>query len=478
MLQFYNTLTRRKELFKPIKKDCVSLYTCGPTVYDYVHIGNLRAYIFGDLLKRYLKYKKLQVKHVMNITDVDDKTIERSQKNNQSLKEFTDFYFKAFIEDLRAINVQEPSLMPRATKHISEMINLIKKLEIKGYAYKINNSVYFKISKFKNYGILAQLNKQSLKKNATERLNLKDEYKKDQVADFALWKGWAEKDGNAYWESPWGRGRPGWHIECSAMSMKRLGEHFDIHCGGVDLIFPHHTNEIAQSEAAIGKKFVNYWLHNAHLLVDSQKMSKSKGNFYTLRDIILKGYNPLLLRIILIKTHYRQILNFNFNEFKEAENIADKFINFLINLELIKKNNNTTVAKEIKKIIENCEKEFEQALDDDLNISLALTAIYKLINEINKKIYLIDKENVINIKNFIDKIDKVLGFINPFYNEYLSKLEKKVKNNKIENILKQRIEARKRKDYKKADELRKEILTLGLIIEDLNDNKYILKIQR
>ena len=478
MLQFYNTLTRKKELFKPIKKDCVSIYTCGPTVYNYIHIGNLRTYIVSDLLKRYLGYKKFHIKHVMNITDVDDKTIHNSQKNNQSLKEFTDFYFKAFLKDLKIMNIQLPDIMPRATEHIPEMINLIQKLISKKFAYKSNDgSVYYKIASFKNYGKLACLDRKKLKIGASQKIK-SQEYEKQDVADFVLWKAWTEKDGDAHWESPWGQGRPGWHIECSTMAIKHLGKHFDIHCGGVDLIFPHHTNEIAQSEAATGKTFVNYWFHNAHLLINGQKMSKTSDNFYTLKDIIFKGFNPLLLRVILIKTHYRQILNFNFNEFKEAENITNKFINFLINLKFIEKNNNSFVKKEIKEIIQNSEKEFEQALDDDLNISLSFTALYKFINQINKKIHLISADDAISITNFINKIDTVFGFINDCYNEYLLKLEKKIKTFEIQNILFQRIKAKKEKNYNKADVLRKKILSFGLVIEDLINNKYILKIKK
>ncbi len=476
MLKLFNTLSRRLELFKPLKSKKVGIYSCGPTVYNYVHIGNLRAYVFTDLLKRYLHYRGFSIKHVMNITDVDDKTIRDSKKNNKSLNEFTDFYLKAFLKDLKSMNIKLPDIMPRATEHISEMVDLIEKLKKKGNAYRKNNSIYYKISKFKNYGALAQLSKQLLKKNASHRLSLKDEYEKDQANDFVLWKTWQPKDDNVYWDTRIGRGRPGWHIECSAMSMRYLGETFDIHCGGVDLIFPHHTNEIAQSEAATGKKFVKYWLHNAHLMVNGKRMAKSLGNFYTLRDIESRGFNPLLLRLILIKTHYRQILNFKLSDFKEAKSIAGKFINFLVNLEFIEKDFNNNINAEIKGIIKKYREKFIKNLDSDLNISLSLMSIYKFVNEINIRMDLLNVNNVKLIKKFINEIDQVLGFINPLYEEYLIELQNKINKFQIKKILMEREIARRKKDYKKADELRKEILSIGLIIEDTKHG-YILKIK-
>ena len=474
MLKFFNTLTRKIEEFRPIKKRKVGLYSCGPTVYDFIHIGNYRAYVSSDLLKRYLEYLGFKVKHVMNITDVDDKTIRDSQKAKKTLKEFTDFYLKFFLEDLEDLNIEMPDVMPKATEHIEDMVNLIKKIEKKGYAYRVNNSVYFKISKFPNYGELAQLDKQSLKQNADKRLNIKDEYEKENVNDFVLWKAWDETDGEVFWETEIGKGRPGWHIECSAMSMKYLGEHFDIHSGGVDLIFPHHTNEIAQSEAAAGKKFVNYWLHNAHLIVNGQKMSKSQGNFYTLKDLKEKKYKPLLLRIILLKTHYRQILNFTFEEFEESRAIALRLINFLINLDYVqnKKSNNL----KIDHFIESYRKNFKKAMDNDLNISRAFSVVFDLVNEINKSIALLTVRQAKKIKNFIFEIDKVFGFIEKLYNEYKSLLEEKIEDKEIRQLLKEREKARERKDFQKADFLRQKIAAQGLLIEDTKEG-FILKIK-
>jgi len=287
-IKFKNSLSRVREEFKPIEPGKVKFYTCGPTVYNFAHIGNFRAYIFEDLLRRYLKYKGYDVYQVMNLTDIDDKTIRDSQKEGISLKDFTGRYIKAFFDDLDTLGIERAEQYPAATEHIPEMVELIKKLTENGYAYEVNGNYYFKISAFKDYGKLANLDMAGLKAGARVAT---DEYEKDSVSDFALWKAWDEADGDVYWETEIGKGRPGWHLECSAMSMKYLGNHFDIHTGGVDNMFPHHENEIAQSEGATGEKFVNYWMHCEYLIVDGRKMSKSLGNFYTLRDIIDKGYS-------------------------------------------------------------------------------------------------------------------------------------------------------------------------------------------
>ncbi len=447
------------------------MYSCGPTVYNYVHLGNLRAYVFVDLLKRYLQYSGYKIKHVMNVTDVDDKTIRDSQKAGKTLKEFTQLYEKEFIKDLGLMNIQMPDVMPRATDYISEMVKIIKKLEKKGLAYRADGSVYFKISKSKKYGELAGLEKQSLKENAEGRLNAADEYKKEDVNDFVLWKGWREEDGNAYWDTEIGRGRPGWHIECSAMSIKNLSETFDIHCGGEDLIFPHHTNEIAQSEGATGEKFVNYWLHNAHLLVNGQKMSKSLGNFYTLRDIMDKGYNPLLLRIILLKTHYRHVADFSFDNFTEAKSIAERFVNFLFSLDSIKEKGKN--KQNVKRLISDCEKRFDKAMDDDLNVSEALAAVFDFMNEVNKSLNTLNVDQAKDVKDFILKIDGVFGFIENIYGDYLAKLKQKIKTTEIDRLLKEREEARNDRDFKKSDELRDEIQAIGFLIEDAKSGTVI-----
>ncbi len=475
MLHLFNSLSRKLEPFKPLKNKKVGLYTCGPTVYNYVHLGNLRAYVFVDLLKRYLQYLNFEVKHVMNITDIDDKTIKASRENNQSLKEYTDFYLQAFLQDLDSLNIKLPDIMPKATEHVLDMVSLIKNLTQKGFTYNAGGSVYFKISKFKKYGQLAQLNKQDLKQNATGRLNIKDEYDKKHINDFVLWKAWQPNDEDVFWDTEIGKGRPGWHIECSAMAMKYLGRTLDIHCGGIDLVFPHHTNEIAQSEAATGKKFVNYWLHNAHLMVDNKRMAKSFNNFYTLKDIKKKKYDPLLLRIILLKTHYRSTLNFTFNEFNEAKNIAEKFINFLINLDFINRFDNKNKKDSIYQLRNNCRKDFKEALNNDLNISKALAAVFNFIGKINKQMEIINITQAKKIKDFIFEIDAVLGFIEKLYNKYLLQINKKIEKFKVDQLLKQREEARRKGNYEEADKLRKKIFKIGLIIEDTNKG-YILKI--
>ncbi|MEM7825323.1 MAG: cysteine--tRNA ligase, partial [Candidatus Aenigmatarchaeota archaeon] len=333
-LKLYNTLTRKKEVFKPIRKNEVRMYTCGPTVYDFAHIGNFRTYVWQDILKRWLLYKGFRVIHVMNITDIDDKTIKGSRSQGISLKEFTEKYTEAFFKDSESLNLLPANFYPRATQHIKEIVELIKILIRKGYAYKSEDgSIYYNISKFKSYGKLSKLKIKELKAGARVKL---DSYTKEEAYDFALWKAWDPEDGDVFFETDIGKGRPGWHIECSAMSMKYLGETFDIHTGGVDLIFPHHENEIAQSEAATGKKFVKYWLHAEHLIVEGRKMSKSLGNFYTLRDLIGKGYNPISIRYLLLSTHYKQQLNFTFESLESAKNTVESLFNFLLKLKEIK----------------------------------------------------------------------------------------------------------------------------------------------
>src|SRR4030042_1328594 len=318
-LNLFNTLSRRKESFVPVEECRVGLYTCGPTVYNYAHIGNFRAFLCEDLLKRWLEHCGFKVTHVMNITDVDDKTIKGSQKQGIPLQQYTAHYTEAFFDDIKALNIELADFYPRATEQIPEMTALIKKLLEKGYAYRgEDGSVYFAINKFPDYGKLSHINIRELKVGARVR---QDEYAKEEAQDFALWKAWSVEDGDVFWETEIGKGRPGWHVECSAMSMRYLGETFDVHCGGVDNIFPHHENEIAQSESATGKPFANYWLHNEHLLVEGKRMAKRFGNYYTLRDLLGKGYAPDAIRFLLLSTHYRQQFNFTF-EGLEAANSA------------------------------------------------------------------------------------------------------------------------------------------------------------
>src|SRR3989338_1647860 len=407
-LRLYNTLTRKKEVFKPIKDKIVNIYSCGPTVYDYAHIGNFRAYICIDILKRYIKYKNFKVKHVMNITDVDDKTIKGANKEGISLSEYTRRYEKAFFEDLEALNIDKADIYPRATEHINEMIDIIKKLSKNKIAYKSEEgSVYYDISKFNGYGKLSHAKITSLKEGARVK---QDSYEKDEAKDFALWKAYDKEDRDVLWETEIGKGRPGWHIECSAMSMKYLGEHFDIHAGGIDLVFPHHENEIAQSEAFTGKKFVNYLFHNEHLLVGGHKMSKSLGNFYTLRDLLQKGYNPKAIRYLLLSVHYRTQLNFTEDAVKAAENSIRRLEDFMIKLKEIKDGINN---KNIGKLVQKTKDNFEKEMDDDLNISNALANVFELVKETNILMMenKIGKNDAKKIIRLMQDFDKVLGVL-------------------------------------------------------------------
>ncbi|MCB9358371.1 cysteine--tRNA ligase [Candidatus Woesearchaeota archaeon] len=451
-LKFFNTLGREKKEFSPIDKSGknVSMYSCGPTVYNYVHIGNLRAYIFVDLLKRYLKFKGYNVKHVMNLTDVDDKTIRDSQKEEKSLKEFTEFYSRAFMEDIKALNILLPDVMPKATDHIKEMVELIERMKAQGKTYEKNGTTYCKITEVDGYGELACLDCQQLKANADGRLNDADEYEKDDARDFALWKAYEEKDGDVFWETSLGKGRPGWHIECSAMSTKHLGEQFDIHTGGVDLIFPHHTNEIAQTESATGKKWVNYWLHNAHLIVNGEKMSKSLGNFYTLRDLTTKGYDPRSIRFELLKTHYRVQLDFREDELKQIPDTLNKFDEVISKLNSAKSGETNIDCKKFLL-------EFEEEMDDDLNISGGLAVVFDMIKEINKSI---DSDGIKNKEEVIDalkKLDSVLGIMS-FDAEEIPE--------EIVSLADRRLAAKKERDWAAADKLRDEIKSKGYEILD------------
>lgn len=452
-LKLYNTLGRKLMVFKPLKDKEVKMYSCGPTVYSYVHLGNLRAFIFVDLLRRYLKYKGFKLKHVMNITDVDDKTIRDSQKAKKSLKEFTELYTKAFLEDLKTLNIEVPEIMPRATKEIKGMVELVKILLKKKIAYKTEDGIYFSISKFKDYGKLAKLNLKKLKAGASGRVKA-DEYEKQDAHDFVLWKFYTKEDGNVFWETDIGKGRPGWHIECSVMSSKYLGQPFDIHSGGVDLIFPHHTNEIAQSEAAYGKKFVNFWLHNEHLLVNGQKMSKSLGNFYTLRDLLEKGYDAKAIRYELLATHYRTKLDFREDNLKKIPETLQKFYDFIDKLDSIKgKKDNSKVSK----LIETVKNKFEDAMDNDLNISGALAAIFEFMTSVNKIMNEISTKDAKEIKKIMLEFDYVLGIM---------KHEKAEIKKDIAELINKREKARKKKDFKTADSIRDKLKEKGIILED------------
>ena len=466
MLKLFNTLTRKKEIFKPIEPKKVKMYSCGPTVYNLAHIGNFRAYLFSDILRRYLEYKGYGVIQVMNITDIDDKTIRDSGRAQMSLKEFTQKYTKEFFKDLKTLNIKKAHFYPRATHHIKEMIKFVEVLEKKGFAYERHHSVYFDISKFKDYGKLSRID---LKKIIPgKRVDL-DEYQKDAPGDFVLLKRSTleELKRGIFYETKWGKVRPGWHLECSVMSMKYLGETFDIHTGGVDLIFPHHENEIAQSEAYSGKKFVNFWLHNEHLLVNGKKMSKSLGNFYTLRDLLKMEYSWRAIRYFLISAHYRQKLNLTFSALKSAENTIERIREFLSRLNRLEGGKN---KKKIEELIKKTKENFERAMDDDLNTPKALAVFFKFIGEINKieKITKTEKEK---IKRLIRKLDSVFGL------KILELEKEKIKVPKeIRELVRLREKFRKEKKWEKADEIREKIKQKGYWIEDTREGPKIRKI--
>ena len=455
-MKFYNTMLRKKQEFKPINEGKVYLYTCGPTVYDFAHIGNLRAFLFEDVLRRYLEFLDLEVLHVMNITDIDDKTIRRSKEEGRSLIDFTDEFSEAFFDDLNTLNIVPAHHYPRATQFIPQMIEMIKGLEKAGFTYSAaDGSVFFKISNFSNYGKLANLDPDQLKSG--ERV-AEDEYGKEEGRDFALWKGYKPEDGDVGWDSPWGKGRPGWHIECSAMSTHYLGQHFDIHCGGVDNIFPHHENEIAQSCAYSGQEFVNYWLHNEHLLVDGQKMSKSEGNFYTLRDLIEKKCSPSAIRYTLISTHYRSKLNFTFDKLDESQKCINKLRELKRRFDLIE---NGMVAEDgvNKTSVENMLSDFSEKLGDDLNISGSLGVLFTWVNEMfsgldqNK----IDYKYAQSALAALKKIDSILGVIYE---------DEEIESSEIIELIGKRNRARDDKDWDAADAIRKELDSLGVVLED------------
>jgi cysteinyl-tRNA synthetase len=456
VIQFFNTLSGRKEVFRSIVPGEVKLYTCGPTVYDYSHIGNFRAYLFEDLLKRFLQFTGFKVNHIMNITDVDDKTIKGAEAEGLRLDQYTAKFIQAFFEDARLLRVSPAAHYPRATEHIPDMVRLIKGLLDKGYAYIKDGSVYFSIAKFAEYGKLSKIRTEELR--STERVE-DDEYEKESAQDFALWK--AKKEGEPFWDTAIGAGRPGWHIECSAMSSKYLGETFDIHCGGVDNIFPHHENEIAQSEAYFGHPFVNYWLHCHHLIVNGEKMSKSKGNYFTLRDLRQKQADPLDIRFLLLSTHYRKVLNFTFEALDQAKASVQRINDFLYELE--SRSFPSGDSPSITKLIQETQGKFTGGLGDDLNISVALTALFELI----KKANILIKEERIKagdaqaLSAFVYHLDSVLGVLP-------TKPESSLPEEVVKKI-QQREQARQAKQYRLADQIRKELLEAGVALEDTKD---------
>jgi cysteinyl-tRNA synthetase len=470
ILKLYNTESRQKETVTSMDGKKIRLYTCGPTIYDFAHIGNFRTYVFEDLLRRTLRFFGFSVEQAMNLTDIDDKTIRGAMAKNVLLKEFTEPYRIAFFEDLDALHIERAEHYPAATDFIPEMIEIIERLVDNKTAYKsVNGSIYFSIRKFPLYGRLSHLKLEELKINASGD-NEADEYEKDNLSDFVLWKAYDPlRDGKTVWDSPFGLGRPGWHIECSAMAMSILGPSIDIHCGGVDNCFPHHENEIAQSEAYSGKPFVRLWMHSEHLLVNNKKMSKSLGNFYTLRDLLGKGYTGEEVRYLLLSNHYRSQLNFTFTGLDGARTVLNRMADFIDRLKGIRE---TQKGLSEKELLSGADQKFKAALADDLNISVALAALFELIREVNA---LIDSgklgtEGAQNVLKLLTEWDQVLGVLP------LSKKEEAPLA--LQRLLAEREEARKSKNWALSDSLRDQITAAGYLIEDTGHGARLKRIAK
>ena len=436
----------------------VRMYTCGPTVYNYVHIGNLRTFTFQDILRRWLRARGYTLNHVMNITDVEDKIIRSAMQQGKTLHEYTEPYEKAFLEDTDALRLERPERLVRATEHIPEMVAAIEKLEQKGYTYQSDGSVYYKISKFADYGKLSHLDVSGIRAGA--RVDV-DEYDKADARDFVLWK--AKRDSEPSWDAPMGAGRPGWHIECSVMAMKYLGDTLDIHAGGIDLTFPHHENEIAQSEALSGKQFSRFWLHAEHLIVEGQKMSKSLGNFYTLRDLFERGYQPEVIRYLLVSVPYRKKLNFTFDGLKAAATSIDRLRNYKLRLDSDKFAAGENVA--ITERTALALRQFEESLDDDLNTAEALAAIFEYVRDTNSSMDAREfhEGNRAAALALFDRFDSIMDVLRP------AAREAKISETQIDTLIAERVQARKTKDFKRSDEIRAQLLESGVILEDTKE---------
>lgn len=459
-IQFYNSLTRTKETFTPINGNEVRMYSCGPTVYNVAHIGNFRAYVFSDILRRALLSKGYDVKLVMNLTDVDDKTIKGAQAAGLPLTEYTKTYKDAFFEDIERLRIKPAFAYPAATGHIPEMIDIIKRLAANGHTYEADGSTYFRIASFPEYGKLSNLSQDDLIAGASGRV-ASDEYEKENVSDFALWKGYTEGDGDVAWESPFGKGRPGWHIECSAMSSKYLGAHFDLHTGGVDNKFPHHENEIAQSECAFKEPFVNYWLHCEHLIVDGEKMSKSKGNFFTLRDLLDKGHNPLAIRYLLLSSHYRKQLNFTFEGLAQAQKAIDRVNDLVFRLRDVTSNSGDT--SDLCALLTKSEEAFFACLYDDLNIAGALGVLFEFVRDVNSAFDTLDTTFRDDALVFLTKVNDIIDCFD------VEAVEDELLDDDIQRLIDERTAARKSKDFARADEIRDTLAAEGIELLDTPD---------
>ncbi|HYL85786.1 MAG TPA: cysteine--tRNA ligase [Candidatus Angelobacter sp.] len=468
-IQLHNTLSGKVEPFVPQKPGEARIYTCGPTVYDYAHIGNYRTFVFQDILRRFLKLRGYKLNHVMNLTDVDDRIIANAAAAGKSIRDYTEKFVQAFFEDCKTLSIEAPEHWIRATDHIGDMVALIQRLQEKTFTYPSEGSIYYRITKFPNYGKLSKIDLSGIQAGA--RVD-NDRYEKESARDFALWK--APKPGEHFWETAIGPGRPRWHIECSAMAMKYLGETLDIHTGGIDLAFPHHENEIAQSEAATGKPFARYWLHAEHLLVEGEKMSKSLGNFFTLRDLFAKGYKPSALRFALASVPYRKQLNFTFDGLTQATNSVERLRNFADRLKQAKfpAGKQEGMAARVAKAAE----EFDAGLSDDLNTARALAAVFDLVREAN---IAMDKGefrqgDVSAVQEFLTTFDKVFAVLEDNDAQKLQALgygsaDAGLSEAEIDRLVAERNAAKKKRDFATADRIRKELADRGIMIEDAKD---------
>lgn len=468
-IRLHNTFTNALEPLNPVHSGEVRIYTCGPTVYASAHIGNFRTFMFQDILRRFLRARGYRVLQVMNVTDVDDRIIQSAAAAGVGIREYTDKYIHAFLEDINALHIEMPEELVRATDHIEDMVALIEKLQQKGMTYTSDGSIYFRISKFPAYGKLSKIDVSGMQAGA--RVDV-DQYEKENARDFALWK--APKAGEHFWETRIGPGRPGWHIECSAMAMKYLGDTLDIHTGGVDLAFPHHENEIAQSEAATGKTFVRTWLHAEHLIIEGQKMSKSLGNFYTLRDLFAKGHKPSTIRFLLLSVPYRRQLNFTEEGLLQARNSTERLRNFVTRLkaEQFPAGSNTEVERQIA----TAENDFDAGLSDDINTAMALAAVFDFVREANTAMdrgaFL--QQNAPRAVAAMEKFDSVLALLEDDDEETLRKLgiglaKPRMSSEQVEGLIEERTAAKKRRDFKRSDEIRQKLADSGILIEDMKD---------
>ena len=455
-MKLYNTLTRKKEEFVPVEEGKVKMYVCGPTVYNYIHIGNARPFIIFDTLRRYLEYRGYDVTYVQNFTDVDDKIIKRGHEEQISPEEVANKYIDEYFIDADGLGIKRANVHPRVTDNIQQIIDFVKELEDKGYAYEVNGDVYFDTKKFEGYGKLSKQNQDDLEAGARIEVNSQ----KRHPMDFVLWK--AKKEGEPGWNSPWGEGRPGWHIECSVMSNRYLGETIDIHAGGQDLAFPHHENEIAQSEAKSGKPFSNYWIHNGYININNEKMSKSKGNFFTVRDIAAQ-YDLEIVRFFMLSAHYRNPVNFSDEMLNQAKAGLERLYNTKEKLEFTISNLQESAMTEQEKSLvaelDGFRTKFIDAMEDDVNTADAISVIFELAKFTNSNVN--EKSSSEFAKKCLDQFDELTGVLN-----IVNKKQDDMLDEEIENLIQKRVEAKKNKDFKLADDIRAELLEKGIILED------------